>query len=159
MSQAMRKLTHNVSKSNTLVIFINQTRQKIGVMFGNPDTTSGGNALKFYATVRLEIKRIGPVKSGSGDDKEFIGNRTKVRVVKNKIAPPFKTAEFDIIYGKGISMEGDILDLGVSKNIVDKSGAWYSFESEKLGQGRETAIKFLLDNPEILEKIKNSILS
>lgn len=158
MSQAMRKLTANVSKSNTLVIFINQTRQKIGVMFGDPTTTSGGNALKFYATVRLEIKRIGAVKSGTGEEKEFIGNRTKVRIVKNKVAPPFKIVEFDIIYGKGISMAGDILDLGVKNSIVEKSGAWYSYGSERLGQGRDSAVQFIENNPKIMDQIKSAIL-
>ena len=149
MSQALRKLTATISKSKTCVIFINQIRMKIGVMFGNPETTTGGNALKFYATQRLDIRRTGAIKDGT----DVIGNRTKVKVVKNKIAPPFKEAEFDIIYGHGISKEGDILDLGVGMNLVEKSGAWYSFEGERIGQGRENVKKFLSENTDILDKI------
>ena len=149
MSQALRKLTATISKSRTCVIFINQIRMKIGVMFGSPETTTGGNALKFYSSQRLDIRRIGAIKEGD----QHVGNRTKVKVVKNKIAPPFKLAEFDIIYGQGISKEGDILDLGVSLDIVEKSGAWYSFEGERLGQGRENVKKFLAENTDIRDKI------
>lgn len=149
MSQALRKLTATISKSHTCVIFINQIRMKIGVMFGSPETTTGGNALKFYSTQRLDIRRIGAIKEGE----EHIGNRTKVKVVKNKIAPPFKIAEFDIIYGRGISKEGDILDLGVSLDIVEKSGAWYSFDGERLGQGRENVKRFLAENIDIRDRI------
>ena len=149
MSQALRKLTAAISKSMTCVIFINQIRMKIGVMFGNPETTTGGNALKFYATLRLDIRRIATIKEGE----EAIGNRTKVKVVKNKIAPPFKEAEFDIIYGTGISKEGDILDLGVNFDIVEKSGAWYSFEGERMGQGRENVKTFLLENKDMRDRI------
>ena len=149
MSQALRKLTAAISKSMTCVIFINQIRMKIGVMFGNPETTTGGNALKFYATLRLDIRRIATIKEGE----EAIGNRTKVKVVKNKIAPPFKEAEFDIIYGTGISKEGDILDLGVNFDIVEKSGAWYSFEGERMGQGRENVKSFLLENKDMRDRI------
>lgn len=149
MSQALRKLTAAIAKSMTCVIFINQIRMKIGVMFGNPETTTGGNALKFYATQRLDIRRIGAIKDGA----EIIGNRTRVKVVKNKIAPPFKEAEFDIIYGHGISKEGDILDLGVSLDIVEKSGAWYSFDGERIGQGRENVKRFLAENKDILNRI------
>lgn len=151
MSQALRKLTGTISKSKTCVIFINQIRQKIGVMFGNPETTPGGRALKFYSTVRMDIRRIGAIKDG----KDIIGNRTKVKVVKNKIAPPFKIAEFDIMYGQGISFTGDLLDLGVIYEIIEKSGTWYSFEDERLGQGRESAKQFLEDaaNKDILDKI------
>jgi len=153
MSQALRKLTATISKSRTCVIFINQIRMKIGVMFGSPETTTGGNALKFYATQRLDIRRIAAIKEGE----QFIGNRTKVKVVKNKIAPPFKDAEFDIIYGTGISKEGDILDLAVSYGIIEKSGAWYSFDGERLGQGRENARKFLAENVDIRDKIANLV--
>lgn len=149
MSQALRKLTATISKSHTSVIFINQIRMKIGVMFGSPETTTGGNALKFYASQRLDIRRIGAIKDGT----DVIGNRTKVKVVKNKIAPPFKDAEFDIIYGHGISKEGDILDLGASLDIVEKSGAWYSFEGERIGQGRENVRKFLAENEDIRDRI------
>ena len=149
MSQALRKLTATISKSMTCVIFINQIRMKIGVMFGSPETTTGGNALKFYASQRLDIRRIGAIKEGD----QMVGNRTRVKVVKNKIAPPFKEAEFDIIYGTGISKEGDILDLGASLGIVEKSGAWYSFEKERIGQGRENAKKFLGENPDLLNRI------
>jgi len=154
MSQAMRKLTGTISKSMTCVIFINQIRMKIGVMFGSPETTTGGNALKFYATQRLDIRRIGAIKEGD----EVTGNRTRVKVVKNKIAPPFKQAEFDIIYGKGISKEGDILDLGVVHDIVEKSGAWYSFEGERLGQGRENVKRFLIENRDLMNRIAQLIL-
>ena len=149
MSQALRKLTATISKSRTCVIFINQIRMKIGVMFGSPETTTGGNALKFYATQRLDIRRIGAIKDGS----DVIGNRTRVKVVKNKIAPPFKDAEFDIIYGLGISKEGDILDLGASLDIVEKSGAWYSFNGERIGQGRENVKRFLNENKDIRDRI------
>jgi recombination protein RecA len=153
MSQALRKLTATISKSMTSVIFINQIRMKIGVMFGNPETTTGGNALKFYATQRLDIRRIGAIKEGD----QIVGNRTRVKVVKNKIAPPFKEAEFDIIYGQGISKEGDILDLGVSLGIVEKSGAWYSFAEERIGQGRQNVRLFLAENKDIRDRIKNLI--
>lgn len=149
MSQALRKLTATVSKSHTCMIFINQIRMKIGVMFGNPETTTGGNALKFYSTQRLDIRRIGAIKDGT----EVVGNRTKVKVVKNKIAPPFKEAEFDIIYGTGISKEGDILDLGAALDVVEKSGAWYSFEGERIGQGRENVKNFLAENTDIRDRI------
>ncbi len=149
MSQALRKLTATISKSRTCVIFINQMRMKIGVLFGNPETTTGGNALKFYASQRLDIRRLASIKDGN----EIVGNRTKVKVVKNKIAPPFKEAEFDIIYGHGISKEGDILDLGVSLDIVEKSGAWYTFEGERIGQGRENAKKFLIENEDIKNRL------
>ena len=149
MSQALRKLTATISKSKTCVIFINQIRMKIGVMFGNPETTTGGNALKFYATQRLDIRRIGAIKEGD----QVVGNRTRVKVVKNKIAPPFKEAEFDIIYGRGISKEGDILDLGVGLGLVEKSGAWYTFEGERIGQGRENVKRFLNENQDIRERI------
>lgn len=149
MSQALRKLTATISKSNTCVIFINQIRMKIGVMFGSPETTTGGNALKFYATQRLDIRRIGAIKEGD----QVVGNRTRVKVVKNKIAPPFKEAEFDIIYGRGISKEGDILDLGVGLGLVEKSGAWYSFEGERIGQGRENVKRFLNENQDIRDRI------
>jgi len=149
MSQALRKLTAAIAKSMTCVIFINQIRMKIGVMFGNPETTTGGNALKFYATLRLDIRRIATIKEGE----EAIGNRTKVKVVKNKIAPPFKEAEFDIIYGTGISKEGEILDLGVNFDIIEKSGAWYSFEGERMGQGRENVKTFLLENKDMRDRI------
>ncbi|MFO7783509.1 MAG: recombinase RecA [Desulfatiglandales bacterium] len=153
MSQALRKLTATISKSHTCVIFINQIRMKIGVMFGSPETTTGGNALKFYSSQRLDIRRIGAIKEGD----QHIGNRTKVKVVKNKIAPPFKIAEFDIIYGHGISKEGDILDLGVSLDVVEKSGAWYSFEGERLGQGRENVKRFLAENTDIRDRIAGLI--
>ncbi len=145
MSQALRKLTGTIGKTRTTVIFINQIRMKIGVVFGNPETTTGGNALKFYASVRLDIRRIGSIKEGQ----EVIGNRTRVRVVKNKMAPPFTEAEFDITYGEGISRTGDMLDVGVACNIVEKSGSWYSFDGERIGQGRENVKRFLTDNPEI----------
>jgi recombination protein RecA len=154
MSQALRKLTATISKSRTCVIFINQIRMKIGVMFGSPETTTGGNALKFYASQRLDIRRIGAIKEGN----DVIGNRTRVKVVKNKISPPFKEAEFDIIYGKGISKEGDILDLGVALDIVEKSGAWYSFDKERIGQGRENVKNFLSENIDIRDRIAGLIL-
>jgi len=154
MSQALRKLTATISKSKTCVIFINQIRMKIGVMFGNPETTTGGNALKFYATQRLEIRRIGAIKEGN----QVIGNRTRVKVVKNKIAPPFKEAEFDIIYGHGISKEGDIIDLGVSLDIIEKTGAWYSFEDTRIGQGRQNAREFLQENTDIRDRISQLII-
>jgi len=153
MSQALRKLTATISKSRTCVIFINQIRMKIGVMFGSPETTTGGNALKFYASQRLDIRRLASIKDGN----EVIGNRTKVKVVKNKIAPPFKEAEFDIIYGHGISKEGDILDLAVTLDIVEKSGAWYTFEGERIGQGRENAKKFLGENEDIMNRIADIV--
>jgi recombination protein RecA len=153
MSQAMRKLTAAISKSMTCVIFINQIRMKIGVMFGNPETTTGGNALKFYATQRLDIRRIGAIKEGD----QVVGNRTRVKVVKNKIAPPFKDAEFDIIYGEGISKEGDILDLGASLGVIEKSGAWYSFGDERIGQGRQNVKRFLAEHTDIRDKIADII--
>ena len=153
MSQALRKLTATVSKSNSTVIFINQIRMKIGVMFGNPETTSGGNALKFYASMRLDVRRIAALKDGD----EVIGNRTRVKVVKNKVAPPFRQAEFDILYNRGISLEGDILDLGVECGIVEKSGAWYSYDDERIGQGRENARRFLVDNPDVRERLAQAV--
>jgi len=149
MSQALRKLTANIARSHTLVIFINQIRMKIGVMFGNPETTTGGNALKFYASLRLDIRRIGAIKDGD----TVIGGRTRVKVVKNKLAPPFKEAEFDILYGRGISREGEIVDLGSSMGIVEKSGAWYSFNNERIGQGRESAKEFLRQHPETAREL------
>jgi recombination protein RecA len=155
MSQALRKLTGTVSKSNATVIFINQIRMKIGVMFGNPETTSGGNALKFYSSVRLDIRRIGALKDGD----EVVGNRTRVKVVKNKVAPPFRQAEFDILYNQGISIEGDLLDLGVDAGIVEKSGAWYSYDGERIGQGRENVRRFLLENPDIRERLADAVYS
>lgn len=153
MSQALRKLAGSINKSNTTVIFINQLREKIGVMFGSPETTTGGRALKFYASVRLDIRRIDSIKQGD----EIIGNRTRVKVVKNKVAPPFKQAEFDIVYGHGISKEGNILDAGVAANIINKSGSWYSYNEHKLGQGRENAKDFLRDNPNESLEIENKI--
>src|SRR5579885_1318195 len=149
MSQAMRKLTGIVSKSNTCLIFINQIREKIGVMFGNPETTTGGRALKFYSSVRADIRRIAAIKEGE----TVTGNRTKVKIVKNKLAPPFREAEFDIIYGEGISKEGDLIDLSVAQNIIEKSGSWYSYKSERIGQGRENAKQFMKDNPDVRKKI------
>ncbi|MBI2822972.1 MAG: recombinase RecA [Acidobacteria bacterium] len=149
MSQAMRKLTGIVSKSNTCLIFINQIREKIGVMFGNPETTTGGRALKFYASIRMEIRRIASLKEGD----QVIGNRTKVKIVKNKLAPPFREAEFDILYGEGVSREGDLLDVGVEKKVVDKSGSWFSLDGERLGQGRENARQFLRDNPDTANRL------
>ena len=153
MSQALRKLTSSISRSNAMVIFINQIRMKIGVMFGSPETTTGGNALKFYASVRLDIRRIGQIK----DKDQIVGNQTRVKVVKNKVAPPFKITEFDILYGEGISKEGEIIDLGVAEGFVDKSGSWYSFNGNRIGQGRENAKKFLLDNKEIADEIEGMI--
>ena len=153
MSQALRKLTGTIKKTNTMVIFINQIRMKIGVMFGNPETTTGGNALKFYASVRLDIRRTGNIKRGE----EIIGSETKVKVVKNKVAPPFKTAEFDILYGEGISREGEIIDMGVAAQIVDKSGAWYAYNGEKIGQGKDNAREFLRENPELSREIENKV--
>ncbi len=149
MSQALRKLTANINRSNCMVIFINQIRMKIGVMFGSPETTTGGNALKFYASVRLDIRRIGALKKGD----EIIGNQTRVKVVKNKMAPPFKQAEFEILYGEGISREGEIIELGVKYNIIDKSGAWYSYNGDRIGQGKENVRQFLKDNPAIAAEI------
>ncbi len=153
MSQALRKLSGIINKSNTIAIFINQIREKIGVMFGNPETTPGGRALKFYASVRLEVRRAESIKQGN----EMVGNRTKIKVVKNKVAPPFKTAEVDIMYGEGISKEGEIIDIGVEKDIVEKSGSWYAYEDERLGQGRENAKQFLRENPEIRDEIAQKI--
>ncbi len=153
MSQALRKLTGTIKRTNCLVIFINQIRMKIGVMFGNPETTTGGNALKFYASVRLDIRRIGSIKKGD----EVIGSETKVKVVKNKVAPPFKQAEFDILYGEGISREGEIIDLGVAAKIVDKSGAWYAYKGEKIGQGKDNAREFLKENPDLAREIENAV--
>ena len=155
MSQALRKLTSSISKTNTMVVFINQLRMKIGVMFGSPETTTGGNALKFYSSVRLDIRRIGAIK----DKDNIIGNQTRVKVVKNKMAPPFKQVEFDIMYGEGISKIGEIIDLGVQADIIDKSGAWYSYKDEKIGQGRENTKQFLKDNPTLLEEIETRIRS
>ena len=153
MSQALRKLTANIKRSNTLVIFINQIRMKIGVMFGNPETTTGGNALKFYASVRLDIRRIGSIKKGD----EVIGNETRVKVVKNKVAPPFKDAEFDILYGDGISREGEIIDLGVKQGLIDKAGAWYSYGKDRIGQGKDNVRVFLKEHPEMAREIENQI--
>jgi recombination protein RecA len=153
MSQALRKLTANIKRSNTLVVFINQIRMKIGVMFGNPETTTGGNALKFYASVRLDIRRIGAIKKGD----EVVGNQTRVKVVKNKLAPPFRKCEFDILYNEGISKEGELIDLGVIHEIVDKSGAWYSYNKDRIGQGKDTARQFLKENPEIAAEIEGRI--
>jgi len=155
MSQALRKLTGSISRSQCLVIFINQIRQKIGVMFGNPETTTGGNALKFYASVRMDIRRIGAIK----DREEIVGNHTRVKIVKNKLAPPFKTVEFDIMYGEGISKTGEILDLASNIGLVEKSGAWYSYNGDRIGQGRENAKNFLKDNPEIALNIEQEIRS
>jgi len=153
MSQALRKLTGSVARSNTLVIFINQIRMKIGVMFGNPETTTGGNALKFYSSVRLEIRRIGAIK----DRDEVVGNQTRVKVVKNKMAPPFKMVEFDIMYGEGVSKMGELLDLGLKAELVEKSGSWFSCDSTRIGQGRENAKQYLRDNPEMAEKLESQI--
>jgi recombination protein RecA len=153
MSQALRKLTGTIKKTNTMVIFINQIRMKIGVMFGSPETTTGGNALKFYASVRLDIRRIGSIKKGE----EVIGNETKVKVVKNKIAPPFKTAEFDILYGQGISREGEIIDMGVNAHVLEKSGSWYSYNGEKIGQGKDNARDFLKENLQLSVEIENKV--
>jgi recombination protein RecA len=153
MAQALRKLAGAVSKSNTVIIFINQLREKVGVMFGSPETTPGGRALKFYATIRMDIRRIDAIKQGT----DMIGNRTRVKVVKNKVAPPFKTAEFDVLYGQGISREGSILDRAVDMGIINKSGAWFSYESDRIGQGRENARKFLKDNPQVASTIEQRI--
>ncbi|WP_303901057.1 recombinase RecA [Thiohalomonas denitrificans] len=153
MSQALRKLTANIKRSNTMVIFINQIRMKIGVMFGSPETTTGGNALKFYSSVRLDIRRIGAIKKGD----EVVGNETRVKVVKNKVAPPFRQTEFDILYGQGISREGEIIDLGVKQGIVDKSGAWYSYSGNRIGQGKDNVRNFLKENPEIAADIEGKI--
>ena len=153
MSQALRKLTGTIGKTMTCLIFINQIRMKIGVVFGNPETTTGGNALKFYASVRLDIRRIGAIKNGQ----DTVGNRTRVKVVKNKMAPPFKEAEFDITYGEGISQAGDLLDIGVEAGIIDKSGAWYSFNGERIGQGRENVKNFLNDNPDLFTTLKEQV--
>jgi recombination protein RecA len=154
MSQALRKLTAVISKSNCILVFINQIRMKIGIMFGNPETTTGGNALKFYASVRLDIRRMAAIKQGQ----DVIGSRTKVRIVKNKVAPPFKEVEFDLIHGEGISREGDVLDLAADKNIVEKSGTWYSYQGQRIGQGRENSKQFLKENPKILEQMEAEIL-
>ena len=153
MSQALRKLTSQIQRTNTLVIFINQLRMKIGVMFGNPETTTGGNALKFYASVRLDIRRIGAIKKGD----EVIGAETRVKVVKNKVAPPFKKAEFDVLYGEGISLEGEIIDEGVNLDLIEKAGSWYSYKGEKIGQGKDNAREYLKDNPEISKEIEDLI--
>ncbi len=155
MSQALRKLTASVARSRTLVVFINQLRMKIGVMFGSPETTTGGNALKFYASVRLDIRRIGAIKNGD----QVVGNRTRVKVVKNKMAPPFREVEFDITYGEGISREGTLIDMGVDAGVIDKAGAWLSYKKDRIGQGRENAKAFLKENPEILEKIEAEVLA
>ena len=153
MSQALRKITGSVSRSKTMLIFLNQIRMKIGVMFGNPETTTGGNALKFYASVRLDIRRTGNIKKAE----EVIGSETKVKVVKNKVAPPFKTAEFDILYGEGISREGEIIDMGVTARILEKSGAWYAYNGEKIGQGKDNAREFLRENPDVAHEIENKV--
>ena len=153
MSQALRKLTSNINRSNCLVVFINQIRMKIGVMFGNPETTTGGNALKFYSSVRLDIRRIGAIKKGD----EIVGNETRVKVVKNKVAPPFKKAEFEIMYGHGISREGEIIDLGVEEDIVEKSGSWYSYGTDRIGQGKENAREYLIEHPEVADEIESKL--
>jgi recombination protein RecA len=153
MSQALRKLTGNIKRTNTLVIFINQIRMKIGVMFGSPETTTGGNALKFYASVRLDIRRIGAIKKGE----EVVGNETRVKVVKNKVSPPFKEALFDIMYGQGISLEGEILDMGVEHGFIEKAGAWYSYQGDRIGQGRDNSREYLRENPALRDEIHNKI--
>jgi recombination protein RecA len=153
MSQALRKLTANIKRSNTMVIFINQIRMKIGVMFGNPETTTGGNALKFYASVRLDIRRTGAIKKGD----EVVGNETRVKVVKNKVAPPFRQAEFEILYGEGISREGELIELGVKHGFIDKAGAWYSYQGDRIGQGKENVRQFLKDNPDTAKAIDTQI--
>tara|TARA_B100001778_G_scaffold328803_1_gene328778 strand:- start:1112 stop:1651 length:540 start_codon:yes stop_codon:yes gene_type:complete len=153
MSQALRKLTGNIKRSNTMVIFINQIRMKIGVMFGSPETTTGGNALKFYSSVRLDIRRIGAIKKGD----EIIGNQTRVKVVKNKVSPPFRMAEFEILYGEGISREGEIIDYGVDQELIEKSGSWYSYKEDRIGQGKENVRAFLRSNPEIAKEIEDQI--
>ncbi len=155
MSQALRKLTGSISRSNCTVIFINQLRMKIGVMFGNPETTTGGNALKFYASVRMDIRRIGAIKNGE----DVVGSRTKVKIVKNKVSPPFKEIEFDIMYGQGISKEGDLLDIAAQNGIIEKAGAWFAYNNQKIGQGRDNAKQFLIDNPEIQKEIRQKVLS
>ena len=155
MSQALRKLTSNISKTNCTVIFINQLREKIGVMFGNPETTTGGNALKFYASVRLDIRRSTQIKDTNGN---VLGNKTRVKVVKNKVAPPFKLSEFDIMYGKGISKMGEIIDLGVDNDIIDKSGSWFSYGETKLGQGRDSVKAILTDNPDLCDELEAKIV-
>jgi recombination protein RecA len=155
MSQALRKLTAAIARSHTLVIFINQIRMKIGVMFGNPETTTGGNALKFYASVRLDVRRVGAIKNGE----DVVGSRTAVKVVKNKMAPPFAKVEFDLMYGDGISLEGDIVDLGTKYELLDKSGAWYSYKGERIGQGREQVIKFLKENPKMTQDLRQQVLN
>jgi recombination protein RecA len=153
MSQALRKLTGTISKTSTSVVFINQIRMKIGVMFGNPETTTGGNALKFYSSVRIEIRRMASIKDGQ----EVMGNRTKAKVVKNKMAPPFKQAEFDIMYGEGISSTGELLDMGVEANVIEKSGSWYSYEGERIGQGRENVKKFFKENPDLFNRLMERV--
>jgi len=153
MSQALRKLTGNIKRSNTIVIFINQIRMKIGVMFGSPETTTGGNALKFYSSVRLDIRRIGAIKNGD----EVVGNMTRVKVVKNKVAPPFREAEFEIMYGQGISREGEIIELGSQQGIIDKAGAWYSYKGERIGQGKDNVRTFLQQHPEIAREIEEQV--
>jgi recombination protein RecA len=153
MSKALRKLTSNVSKSNSTIIFINQIRMKIGVMFGSPETTTGGNSLKFYASVRLDIRRGSPIK----ENEEVLGNETKVKVVKNKVAPPFKTADFEIIYGEGISRSGEVIDLAVKSDIIEKSGSWYAYKGNKIGQGKENVKTYLKENPKILEEIELAV--
>ena len=153
MSQALRKLTGNIKRSNTIVVFINQIRMKIGVMFGNPETTTGGNALKFYASLRLDIRRIGALKNGE----EVVGNQTRVKVVKNKVAPPFREAEFEILYGKGISREGELIDMGALHGLVEKSGSWYAYEGERIGQGKDNARNYLIEHPEIAAKIESAL--
>jgi len=153
MSQALRKLTANIKRSNTLVIFINQIRMKIGVMFGNPETTTGGNALKFYASVRLDIRRVGAIKKGD----EVVGNETRVKVVKNKMAPPFKQAEFEILYGQGISREGELIDLGVANNLVEKAGAWYSYGGDRVGQGKDNARTYMREHPEVADELERAL--
>merc|ERR1712196_170859 len=155
MSQALRKLTGSISNTNTMMIFINKIRMKIGVMFGSPETTSGGNALKFYSSVRMDIRRIGAIKDKDG----IVGNQTRVKVVKNKVAPPFRTVEFDIMYGKGISKVGELIDLGVAADIIDKAGAWFSYNDQRIGQGKENAKKYLKDNPDTALEIENKIRS
>ncbi len=154
MSQALRKLTANISKTNTSCIFINQLREKIGIMFGNPETTTGGNALKFYSSVRLDIRRTSQLKNGD----EIIGNRTRVKIVKNKLAPPFRKADFDILYGEGISQLGEIIDLGTDFNIIRKSGSWYSYNETRIGQGREAVKQILRDNPELYDELKTKVI-
>jgi recombination protein RecA len=153
MSQALRKLTGNIKRTNTLVIFINQIRMKIGVMFGSPETTTGGNALKFYASVRLDIRRIGSIKKGD----EVVGNETRVKVVKNKVSPPFREAHFDILYGEGISREGEVIELGVAHNIVEKSGAWYSYSGQRIGQGKDNTREYLRENPAMAQEIEAKV--